>query len=234
MANVGFMRKVRRITGSALWFAGIFKPSVHLLSIPGYLDDGLEWISVLQSLCSLMTSAWIGCRAAFVVVGVVMVFWPDKAKDASKPARPLGKSFSEQYASHAHAGTVTFDYSNNDGRYRIGQGEQIFKMKWGRCSGSAIYLSKDSGSLGTIAVTDKRAIGEIEDASVYNGSSNTRCPRVGEVAVQENAHGFWAAMRIINIEYKNRGSDHDELTFRVCDPDQWDAELYRNHATRSR
>ena len=190
----------------------IIKPSLHLLSIPGYLADGLEWISVLQSLRSLMTPLDWGFTAV-AVVGAVLALWPDKAKDASKPARPLGKSFSEQYASHAHAGTVTFDYSNNDGRYRIGQGEQIFKMKWGRCSESAIYLSKDSGSLGTIAVTDKRAIGEMEDASVYNGSSNTRCPRVGEVAVQENAHGFWAAVRIINIEYKNRGSDHDELTF---------------------
>ena len=127
-----------------------------------------------------------------------------KARDVSKPARPTGKSSSEQYASPDHSGTVTFDYSNNDGRYRIGHGEQIFKIKWGRCSESAIYLYKDSGSLGTIAVTDKQAISEIEDASVYEGSSNTRCPRVGEVAVLENPHGFWAAVRIINIEYKNR------------------------------
>ena len=136
-----------------------------------------------------------------------------KAKDVSKPARPLGKSSSEQYVSPDHSGTVSFDYSNNDGKYRIGHGEQMFKTKWGRRGENDIYLYKDPVSLGTIAVTDKRAIGEIDDASVYDGSSNNRILTVGEISVLRNAHGFWAAVRIINIENKNMGSDHDELTF---------------------
>ena len=187
------------------WIAGVIVSRAEWVVT---VDMGLWWVGMIASIL-VLAMGWNTYKKYATASGVQ----GRPEIDASKPTRPLGKSFSEQYESHAHAGTVTFDYSNNDGKYRIGQGEQIFKIKWGGCSESAIYLYKDSGSPGTIAVTDKRAIGEIEDASVYNGSSNTRRPRVGEVAVLENAHGFWAAVRIINIEYKNRGSDHDELTF---------------------
>ena len=108
---------------------------------------------------------------------------------------------------------ASFDYSNNDGEYRLGHGEQMFKNRWGRCGESNLYLYKDPASLGAIAVTDKQAVGEIGDARVYDGSSNARTLRIGEVAVLRNPHGFWAAVKIMNIENRNRGSDHDELTF---------------------
>ena len=63
--------------------ACIIKPSLHLLSIPGYLDDGLEWISVLQGLRSLMTPLdWGLIVVGFV--GAAMVLWPEKQRATSK------------------------------------------------------------------------------------------------------------------------------------------------------
>ena len=187
----------------------IIKPSLHLLSIPGYLDDGLEWISVLQGLRSLMTPLDWGFTAVGVV-GAVMVFWPDKAKDVSKPARPLGKSSSEQYVSPDHSGTVTFDYSNNDGKYRIGEGEHKFVTRWGPCGEDSMYLYR-GGDHSSVALTDKPAIEEIKDASSYNRSSRYRQVGVGQVAVICNGHHRWAAVKIIDIE-----KDKKKLTFQYA------------------
>ena len=80
-----------------------------------------------------------------------------QASNASKPARPLGKSFSEQYASHAHADTVTFNYSDNDRKYRIGEGEYKFVTRWSPCGEDSVYLYR-GGDHSSVALTDKSAI----------------------------------------------------------------------------
>ena len=41
---------------------------------------------------------------------------------------------SERYVSPTPRGRVTFDYSNNNGRYSIGSGELMFETKWSKSS----------------------------------------------------------------------------------------------------
>ena len=106
--------------------------------------------------------------------------------------------------------TVTFDYSNDDGRYRIGEGEHMFTTRWTKGSTDSIHLYK-GGNVRTVAVTDKQSIDEIEDASEYDGSSRHRTVQCGQAAVLQNVAGFWAAVKVLNIEDDTRGSDHDEL-----------------------
>ena len=47
---------------------------------------------------------------------------------------------SEKYVSPATTGRVTFDYSNNNGRYSIGAGELLFETKWSKSSDHNIQL----------------------------------------------------------------------------------------------
>ena len=121
---------------------------------------------------------------------------------------------SEKYVSPAPRGRVTFDYSNNNGRYSIGTGELMFETRWSKASDRSIYLLNDPSSIHTVAVVkDKIEIREIDDARAYDDSSRVRCPRIGQIAVLRNKNGFFAAIKIISIKDDTRGSQFDEITF---------------------
>ena len=121
---------------------------------------------------------------------------------------------SEKYVSPTTRGRVTFDYSNNNGRYCIGSGELMFETKWSKSSDRNIQLLSDPDSIDTVAVVkDKREIREIDDARAYDGSSRIRRPNVGQIAVLRNANGFFAAIKVISIRDDTRGSKFDEITF---------------------
>lgn len=145
------------------------------------------------------------------------------------PAPPLGKNpfetakqhaqerffpGSERYVSPASRGRVTFDYSNNNGKYSIGSGYFMFETQWSKSSDWDIQLLSDPPSILTVAVVkDTEAISGIADARVYDGSSRIRRPKVGQIAVLKNTNGFFAAVKIIDIKDDTRDADVDELTF---------------------
>ncbi len=120
----------------------------------------------------------------------------------------------EKYVSPATKGKVAFDYSNNNGRYSIGQGELMFETYWSKCSDRNIYLLNDTPSIKTVAVVkDADDICSIVDARVYDGSSRIRTPKVNQIAILQNENGFYAALKILSIKDDTRGSENDELTF---------------------
>ena len=121
---------------------------------------------------------------------------------------------SEKYVSPAPKGRVTFDYSNNNGRYCIGSGELMFETQWSKASDRRIYLYNDPANILSVAVVkDTSEICAIEDARRYDGSSRNRTPGVGQVAILRNANGFFAALKILEIKDDTRGSAFDEVTF---------------------
>ena len=121
---------------------------------------------------------------------------------------------SEKYVSPAPKGRVTFDYSNNNGRYCIGSAELMFETRWSKASDRNIHLLNDPSSIHTVAVVkDKKEIAEIADARIYDGSSKIRRPNVGQIAVLQNANGFWAAIKILRIRDDTRNDDCDEVSF---------------------
>ena len=121
---------------------------------------------------------------------------------------------SEKYVSPAPRGRVTFDYSNNNGRYSIGSGHFMFETDWSKSSDYNIHLLNDPDSILTVAVVkDTLQIDEIRDARVYDGSSRIRHPNVGQIAILQNTNGFFAAIKVVDIKDDTRGSPFDELTF---------------------
>ena len=121
---------------------------------------------------------------------------------------------SEKYVSPSPKGRVTFDYSNNNGRYCIGSGEQLFEIDLSKSSDRNIQLLSDPSSIRTVAIA--KGCGEIEDiidARQYDGSSRIRRPNNGQVAVLQNGNGYWAAIKVLGIKDDTRSDDHDEVTF---------------------
>lgn len=130
---------------------------------------------------------------------------------------PLSVKASDVPPPHSDAlsGEVTFDFSAHDGRYVIGAGPMAFETKWSKSDGSSVILYNDPASINGVAIAkDASKISEIENASVYDFTSRTRRPRVGEVAVLRNRDGFYAALEILDVKDDTRGADHDALTFR--------------------
>ncbi len=121
---------------------------------------------------------------------------------------------SEKYVSPSPKGRVTFDYSNNNGRYCVGSGEQLFEIDLSKSSDWNIQLLSDPSSIRTVAIA--KGCGEIEDivdARQYDGSSRIRWPNNGQVAVLQNGNGYWAAIKVLGIKDDTRSDDHDEVTF---------------------
>ena len=121
---------------------------------------------------------------------------------------------SETYVSPAPKGIVTFDYSNNDGKYSIGSDAYMFETKWSKASDRRIHVYNDPPSILTVAlVKDKQEISSIDDARIYDGSSRDRSPNVGQIVLLQNTNGLFAALKILDIKDDTRGSQFDELTF---------------------
>lgn len=121
---------------------------------------------------------------------------------------------SEKYVSPDFSGTITFDYSNNNGRYSIGLGALMFETEWSKSSDRNIVLYNDPPSMLTVAIAKgAEEIESIVDARAYDDSSRTRRPQLGQIVVLKNANGFHAALKILSIKDDTRGSEYDEITF---------------------
>ncbi|HEY2452844.1 MAG TPA: toll/interleukin-1 receptor domain-containing protein [Scandinavium sp.] len=121
---------------------------------------------------------------------------------------------SERYVSPTPKGRVTFDYSNNNGRYFIGQEVLAFELCFYKSGDQDIQLLNDPVSVNTVAVVkDKNDFSEINDARVYDGSSRTRRPKINQIAILQNSNGFYAAIKILSIKDDTRGAEYDEVTF---------------------
>ena len=138
---------------------------------------------------------------------------------------------SEKYVSPSPKGRVTFDYSNNNGRYCIGSGAQLFEIQWSKSSNRNIQLLNDPASIRTVAIaTDRSEIDEIVDARTYDSSSRIRRPKLGQVAVLQNENGYWAAIKVLEIKDDTRSDDHDEIVFEYLIQTNGSPSFVRDHA----
>jgi len=121
---------------------------------------------------------------------------------------------SEKYVSPSSKGVVSFDYSNNNGKYCIGQNELMFELKFSKASNRSIYIYNDPPSIQTIAlIKEISEIGLITDARNYDTSSRTRCPNINQIVTLQNKNGFYAAVKILAIKDDSRGDLNDEVSF---------------------
>jgi hypothetical protein len=132
----------------------------------------------------------------------------------SAPISPLISFAPERYVSPADSGTVTFDYSNNNGRYIVGAGDFAFETAWSAGGNTAIYAYTDPPSIRSVALaTGVANIDEIDDASIFDTSSRVRTPHLGEIVIWRNTAGYYLATKIQRLRSRSHGSETDEITF---------------------
>jgi hypothetical protein len=111
-------------------------------------------------------------------------------------------------------GAVTFNYSNFNGRFRIGDGLYLFETQWSKASDTFIYCLTDTPSIRGVALARRGAVlADIIDASTLDFTSRVRSAEKGGFVVLQNVNGFYAALKIIDIKDDTRGDPADELTF---------------------
>jgi hypothetical protein len=128
--------------------------------------------------------------------------------------RIIFKPKSEKFHSPAYSGIVSFDYSSNDSRYAIGDGDMLFDVHCSKAGDQSVHVYNDPESIDCIAVAyGAKEINEIVDAFSYDFTSRHRHALLGEIVIWQNKNGYFAATKILSI--KNRGSNaiKDELIF---------------------
>lgn len=121
---------------------------------------------------------------------------------------------SERYVSPSLSGKVTFDYSNNNGRFVVGTGDMAFETQWSSGGNHSIHAYNDQPSIRTVALaTGMARIEDIVDATIYDTSSRVRTPRLNEILVWQNSSGYYLATLIERLAARSHGSKLDELVF---------------------
>lgn len=142
---------------------------------------------------------------------------PFAAETAAKA--PIVSFGSERYVSPATSGTVTFDYSNNNGRFTFGAGDMAFETAWSHAGAGSIHAYTNPPSIRSVAIAaGVNAIAEIEDASQYDPSSRVRTPHAGEILVWQNTAGYFLATKILSVQVRGTGNALDQvnLEYRIA------------------
>ncbi|MDB5009189.1 MAG: hypothetical protein JWP45_3582 [Mucilaginibacter sp.] len=141
----------------------------------------------------------------------IPVIGPNPFKQVRELGSQIFGASNTRYVSPSVRGNVTFDCTNNDGKYTIGQGELMFELCFSQASMNSIYIYNDSSSIATVCIAENISqINDIQDARIYDTSSRHRLVYLNHVAVCQNTNGYYAAIKILPSEGIN---SMNELAF---------------------
>lgn len=127
---------------------------------------------------------------------------------------PLVSFGPARYVSPALAGKITFDYSNNNGRFILGTGDMAFETAWSGGSTSSIHAYNDPPSIRSVALAlGAKVFQDIHDATLFDSSSRVRTPHIGEIVIWQNTAGYYLATKVEELKSRSHGSVVDELVF---------------------
>jgi hypothetical protein len=116
--------------------------------------------------------------------------------------------------SPALTGRVRFNYANNNHRFRIGEGLYEFETQWSKGDSRCIYCYNDQDSIRGVALAPRGVqLSDLTNAGALDFSSRSRCPEIARLVILENNNGFYAAIKILEIQDDSRGDPEDLLAF---------------------
>lgn len=131
----------------------------------------------------------------------------------SKPRTLPSDGIPTSHHSQPLGGTVTFDYTNNNHVFALGEGQHLFETMWTKASNTSIHAYSDGPSIHALALArNVSVIGDIIDSEAYDFSSRARTPQLGQVVIWRNVNGLYAATRIVGITDDTRGDTTNDLT----------------------
>lgn len=110
-------------------------------------------------------------------------------------------------------GKVSFDYSNNNGKFTIGSGDFAFDTEWSKASSVSIYAYNDASNIEKIALLKSSKIDTFKGTEGLNFTSRCRSPKIGDIIVWINKNGYTAITEITSIKDDSRNDDVDNLEF---------------------
>ncbi len=132
----------------------------------------------------------------------------------SAPRTLPADGLSPKYHSRGLQGAVTFDYTNNNGSYALGEAQHLFETKWSRASNTAIHAYSDANSIQALALaTSVSSIETVADAESFDFSSRVRTPQLGQIVIWRNVNGLYAATKVVSVADDTRGDATSEVTF---------------------
>lgn len=171
-------------------------------------------VITLSALVVFVGGVWFIAKPSYesfivILVGSVSLFtvwWPRSGK---------------RYAQKCLKGRISFDYSNNNGKYTIGSNELLFETVWSRAGDTAIYIYNNPPSIAEVSVAKNTLnISDIRDASVFDFSSRTRLAGKADLIILKNEYANYAILKVTNIKDRSRSDAIDEVTFEyVINPD---------------
>ena len=127
------------------------------------------------------------------------------------------------YRDRRRSGRNVVDYSSNDGKFVIGDGEMTFTLDFYKSSDTNIQITNHPDDIGAIAlVANAGRFDEVRDASVLDYTNRVLRPNEGEIVALRNRHGNYALVQIHDVRDVTRPpDDRDEVTFSyVINPDR--------------
>lgn len=116
-------------------------------------------------------------------------------------------------------GSFSFDYSNKNGIYIIGDSEWTFSTKWSKGSNDIIHAYSDCEDIDCIARIKQGDISNISMSDLTNCDYSSRCRdiAIGDIAVWKNINGHYLLTLITAIQDDTRGYDNDLVqgTYRI-------------------
>ena len=118
------------------------------------------------------------------------------------------------------SGSFSFDYSNNNGIYIIGNDEWKFSTKWSKGSNDIIHVYSDCDDIDHIARIKQGNISNISISDLTNCDYSSRCRdiAIGDIAVWKNKNGHYLLTLITAIQDDTRGYKKDLVTgmYKIC------------------
>lgn len=112
----------------------------------------------------------------------------------------------------AMTGEASFDYSNYEGKFRIGDGLCEFETKWNKASNRSIHCCNDL--IQAVAVACKDAtITELADVLKLDFTSRVRTVHLNQFVVIRNRRGVYALLQIKENSDDTCGAEADRLKF---------------------
>lgn len=131
----------------------------------------------------------------------------------SKPRTLPSDGIPPNYHSRALHGSATFDYTNNNHVFALGEAQHLFETMWTKASNTSIHAYSDGASIEALALASgASSISDIRDAEVYDFSSRVRTAQLGRIVIWRNVNGLYAATQVLAITDDTRGDETNNLT----------------------
>ena len=160
----------------------------------------MDW-DLLNKVAIIVTILWVPS-----IIILYFSLW-NKLKELLKFNR-------NKYISKRLSWRISFDYSNNDGKFQIWKDKQFFELKFTKAWDTSIHIYKDPPSIEWIAIVNWiYEIWNIKNASIFDMTSRTRQPKEWEIVVLKNIYWNYCAVKILDIKDNSRNDKVDEVTF---------------------